>query len=127
MHAIRLIGQNHTTHHEGEVLSIVDERTAMTNRNTVTLEHAHVLVGRGEAEWIGMPPDIFAEIARKHVYEEGTREEPKAVLKPGHVNWIGGPPEKPDEDNEDDDEADGEDDDLPSASDVRGILRENNG
>ena len=56
MHAIRLIGQNHTTHHEGEVLSVVDERTAMTNRNTVTEKHAHVLVERGEAEWVGLPP-----------------------------------------------------------------------
>lgn len=56
MSAIRLIGQNHATHHEGAVLSIADERTAMTNRNTVTLEHAHVLVERGEAEWVGLPP-----------------------------------------------------------------------
>jgi diadenosine tetraphosphate (Ap4A) HIT family hydrolase len=52
MHAIRLIGQHHATHHEGEVLSIADERTARTNRNTVTQEHAHVLVERGDAEWV---------------------------------------------------------------------------
>ena len=73
MHAIRLIGQNHTTHHEGEVLSVVDERTAMTNRNTVTEEHAHVLVERGEAEWVGLPPG-GDEAEKEHEQEAETKE-----------------------------------------------------
>ena len=48
-----LIGEHHTSHSDGTVLTIADEATARTDPNTVTLEHARNLVASGEAEWVG--------------------------------------------------------------------------
>jgi len=53
MPAIRLIGEHHTSHSDGTVLTIADEATARADPNTVTLEHARNLVASGEAEWVG--------------------------------------------------------------------------
>jgi hypothetical protein len=56
MPAIRLIGEHHTSHSDGTVLTMADEATARTDPNTVTLEHARNLVASGEAEWVDGEP-----------------------------------------------------------------------
>ncbi len=56
MSAIRLIGQHHTTHHDGTVLQIAEEHVVKTNSNVVTLDYARDLVANGDAEWVGDVP-----------------------------------------------------------------------
>ncbi len=58
MTAIRLIGEHHTSDREGTVLTVADERTALTNPSTVSLSQARRLVGCGRAEWVGAPSVI---------------------------------------------------------------------
>jgi len=71
MAAIRLIGQHHTTHHEGSVLTIGDEATARVNPHVVTMAHAYNLIATGEAEWIGEPP---AQAGAEHEHEDGDHD-----------------------------------------------------
>jgi hypothetical protein len=56
MPAIRLIGEHHTSHRGGKVLTVGDEAAARSSPNIVTLAHARNLVAHGEAEWVGEPP-----------------------------------------------------------------------
>jgi hypothetical protein len=51
--AIRLVGNRHTYHHDGAVLIITDsEAVACASPHAVALQHAHVLVAGGRAEWV---------------------------------------------------------------------------
>lgn len=76
MTAIRLIGQHHTTHHEGSVLTIGDEATARVNPHVVTVAHAYNLIAAGEAEWVGEPPP---RDEAEHEHEDEHEDEEQDV------------------------------------------------
>jgi hypothetical protein len=77
MSAIRLVGAHHTSHHEGEELTVTDsEVLATTSPHLVTLRHAHDLVARGDAEWIGEPPPTPAAKLLRQLHEEMVAAHP---------------------------------------------------
>lgn len=48
---IRIVGQHHATHHQGAVIGVT-RNAALSNPEVVHVDQAHVMVERGDAEWV---------------------------------------------------------------------------
>lgn len=48
---IRIVGQHHAIHHAGDILGVT-RNAALSNPEVVHLDQAHVMVERGDAEWV---------------------------------------------------------------------------